>query len=45
MKKRIGFVGLGLMGRETVRNLLSAGFRVAGYDIDRGINTEGFCST
>jgi 2-hydroxy-3-oxopropionate reductase len=34
MKKRIGFVGLGLMGRGMVRNLLSAGFSVVGYDID-----------
>ncbi|TSA44611.1 MAG: 2-hydroxy-3-oxopropionate reductase, partial [Deltaproteobacteria bacterium] len=36
MKKRIGFVGLGLMGRGMVRNLLSAGFPVVGYDIDPG---------
>ena len=36
MKKRIGFVGLGLMGRGMVRNLLSAGFPVVGYDIDNG---------
>jgi 3-hydroxyisobutyrate dehydrogenase-like beta-hydroxyacid dehydrogenase len=36
MKKRIGFVGLGLMGRGMVRNLLSAGFPVIGYDIDNG---------
>ncbi len=35
MKKRIGFVGLGLMGRGMVRNLLSAGFPVVGYDIDQ----------
>jgi 2-hydroxy-3-oxopropionate reductase len=36
MKKRIGFVGLGLMGRGMVKNLLSAGFPVIGYDIDNG---------
>jgi 2-hydroxy-3-oxopropionate reductase len=36
MKKRIGFVGLGLMGRGMARNLLSAGFPVVGYDIDNG---------
>jgi len=35
MKKRIGFVGLGLMGRGMVKNLLSAGFPVVGYDIDQ----------
>ena len=33
-KKRIGFVGLGLMGGAMVRNLLSAGFPVTGYDVD-----------
>ena len=32
--KHIGFVGLGLMGTEMVRNLLSAGFSVTGYDIE-----------
>jgi 2-hydroxy-3-oxopropionate reductase len=35
MKKKIGFVGLGLMGRGMVRNLLSAGFPVIGYDVDK----------
>ena len=34
-RKRIGFIGLGLMGYEMVRNLLSHGFQVIGYDIDR----------
>lgn len=33
-KKRIGFVGLGLMGSGMVQNLLSAGFLVIGYDLD-----------
>jgi 3-hydroxyisobutyrate dehydrogenase-like beta-hydroxyacid dehydrogenase len=33
-KKRIGFVGLGLMGSGMVQNLLSAGFPVIGYDLD-----------
>ncbi len=33
-KKRIGFVGLGLMGSGMARNLLSAGFPLTGYDID-----------
>lgn len=32
--KRIGFVGLGLMGSGMVKNLLSAGFSVIGYDKD-----------
>ena len=32
--KRIGFVGLGLMGKGMVGNLLSSGFSVTGYDID-----------
>lgn len=33
--QRIGFVGLGLMGFEMVKNLLSAGYAVVGYDLDR----------
>ncbi len=33
-KKRIGFVGLGLMGGGMARNLLRAGFPLAGYDLD-----------
>jgi len=33
-KKRIGFVGLGLMGSGMARNLLSAGFPLVGYDLD-----------
>ncbi|WP_367400834.1 2-hydroxy-3-oxopropionate reductase [Mitsuokella multacida] len=31
--KRIGFVGLGIMGKPMVRNLLKAGFSVTVYDI------------
>jgi 2-hydroxy-3-oxopropionate reductase len=34
-KKRIGFVGLGLMGSGMARNLMSAGFPLLGYDVDR----------
>jgi 3-hydroxyisobutyrate dehydrogenase-like beta-hydroxyacid dehydrogenase len=34
MKKTIGFVGLGLMGGGMARNLVKAGFRVIGYDLD-----------
>jgi 2-hydroxy-3-oxopropionate reductase len=34
-KQRIGFVGLGLMGKEMARNLLSEGFPVIGFDIDQ----------
>ncbi len=33
-KKRIGFVGLGLMGSGMARNLAAAGFPLTGYDID-----------
>ncbi|MBU2054908.1 MAG: NAD(P)-dependent oxidoreductase [Proteobacteria bacterium] len=33
-KRSIGFVGLGLMGSGMVKNLLSAGFPVIGYDMD-----------
>jgi len=34
MRKKIGFVGLGLMGSRLIANLISAGFTVIGYDID-----------
>ena len=34
MRKKIGFVGLGLMGSRMVANLIAAGFEVSGYDID-----------
>lgn len=34
--QRIGFVGLGQMGQGQARNLVKAGFEVAGYDIDAG---------
>ena len=34
MRKKIGFVGLGLMGSRMIANLISAGFPVIGYDID-----------
>lgn len=33
-RKKIGFVGLGLMGSAMAKNLLSAGYPVLGYDID-----------
>jgi 3-hydroxyisobutyrate dehydrogenase-like beta-hydroxyacid dehydrogenase len=35
-EKKIGFVGLGLMGSGMTKNLLAAGFPVLGYDLDRG---------
>jgi 3-hydroxyisobutyrate dehydrogenase-like beta-hydroxyacid dehydrogenase len=34
MNKTIGFVGLGLMGSGMARNLVKAGFRVIGYDLN-----------
>jgi 2-hydroxy-3-oxopropionate reductase len=34
-KKRIGFVGLGLMGYEMAKNLLSQGLPLMGYDTDQ----------
>jgi 3-hydroxyisobutyrate dehydrogenase-like beta-hydroxyacid dehydrogenase len=33
-KKRIGFIGLGLMGSGMARNLVAAGFPLVGYDVD-----------
>ena len=32
--KKIGFVGIGLMGHEMVKNLLEGGYSVTGYDVD-----------
>jgi 3-hydroxyisobutyrate dehydrogenase-like beta-hydroxyacid dehydrogenase len=32
--KRIGFVGLGLMGGAMAKNLLAAGYEVVGYDVE-----------
>ncbi|MGZ8197327.1 MAG: NAD(P)-dependent oxidoreductase [Burkholderiales bacterium] len=32
--KRIGFIGLGLMGGAMAKNLVAAGYEVLGYDID-----------
>jgi len=40
-KKRIGMVGLGLMGSGMARNLIAAGFPVTGYDTDE-IRMEAF---
>ena len=34
MQRKIGFVGLGLMGSRMVQNLIAAGFEVIGYDLD-----------
>lgn len=34
MNTTIGFVGLGLMGSGMARNLIEAGFKVTGYDLD-----------
>lgn len=36
MATRIGFFGLGLMGGAMTRNLLAAGYKVIGHDIDEG---------
>ena len=32
---KVGFIGLGLMGRRIAQHLLSAGFQVIAYDVDR----------
>src|SRR5438445_13332832 len=34
MDRRVGVVGLGIMGSAIARNLIAAGFRVGGFDID-----------
>ncbi|MFH1015868.1 MAG: NAD(P)-binding domain-containing protein, partial [Chloroflexota bacterium] len=35
MAKKIGFIGLGTMGKPMAKNLLKAGFAVTGYDINK----------
>jgi 3-hydroxyisobutyrate dehydrogenase-like beta-hydroxyacid dehydrogenase len=40
MDKRIGIVGLGIMGGAFARNLVAAGWSVVGYDIDARRNAE-----
>ena len=35
MKKRIGFIGLGIMGRPMARNLLGAGFSLVVFDLNK----------
>ena len=31
---KVGFIGLGIMGRPMVKNLLKAGYKVVAYDIN-----------
>jgi L-threonate 2-dehydrogenase len=40
MDKRIGVIGLGVMGGAFARHLAGAGWEVVGYDIDAGRNSE-----
>ena len=40
MDKRIGIIGLGIMGGAFARNLVAAGWSVIGYDIDAARNAE-----
>ena len=40
MDKRIGIIGLGIMGGAFARNLAAAGWKVIGYDIDKARNAE-----
>src|SRR5512143_3702179 len=35
MKKKIGFIGLGIMGKPMVKNLLKAGFPIFAYDLNK----------
>ena len=35
MKKRIGFIGLGIMGKPMAKNLLKAGFSLVVYDLNK----------
>src|ERR1700724_1862238 len=36
MGRRVGIVGIGIMGTAMMRNLLSADFEVVGYDVSEG---------
>ena len=40
MKGTIGIIGLGIMGGAFARNLVAAGWKVIGYDIDAARNAE-----
>ncbi len=35
MNKKIGFIGLGIMGRPMAKNLLKAGFSLVVYDLNK----------
>jgi len=35
MKRKIGFIGLGIMGRPMAKNLLKAGFPIVAYDLNK----------
>jgi 2-hydroxy-3-oxopropionate reductase len=35
MKKKIGFIGLGIMGRPMAKNLLKVGFPIVAYDLNK----------
>ncbi len=35
MKKKIGFIGLGIMGKPMAKNLLKAGFSIVAYDLNK----------
>jgi 2-hydroxy-3-oxopropionate reductase len=39
-KKKIGFIGLGIMGRPMAKNLLKAGYELVVYDIDKAAADE-----
>src|SRR5436190_4870366 len=40
----IAIIGLGIMGGAIARNLIAAGFRVGGFDIDKGRAAAGAAS-
>ncbi len=40
MNKRVGFIGIGVMGRPMVQNLLRAGYEVVAYDVAAEALTE-----
>src|SRR5690348_11878070 len=38
--KLVGIIGLGIMGGAIARNLLAAGYRIVGHDVDAGKRKE-----
>lgn len=40
---KIGFIGLGIMGKPMSKNLLKAGYSLVVYDFNKETNSKGNC--